>query len=312
VGGLIDRQRGGTLRIMQPIKPLSAVAWLFAAASAAAGVTDPGEEIVVTGTALSRAEARRQATEFVDRVGIVTGQTPAARWIDPVCPRAFGLDAARAAMVEQRLRAHAASVGAKLAKPGCTTNLAVIFTADAGSMVKKIARRSTSTLDEIAPAGRQALLAGAAPIRWWYDTEARGKDGQRNIGMAYAMAGLEEGGALPGGGGTVLQYRSSVVSTLSVRSIRSATIVVDVERAGGVPLAAVGDYAAMVGLAEIRQVDSPPAGSILALFDAAAAPPSLTDRDLALLRGLYAMPLDRLARQHRQMLVGEMLKPAKD
>ncbi|MDO9488738.1 MAG: hypothetical protein Q7J32_10220, partial [Sphingomonadaceae bacterium] len=247
---------------------------------------------------------------FVDRVGIAAGQTPAARLIDPVCPRAFGLDAERAAMVERRVRAHAANVGAKLAKAGCTANLAVIFTADAGSMVKKIARRSTS--DEIAPAGRAALRAVAAPIRWWYDTEARGKDGQRNIGMAYAMAGLEEGGALPGGGGTVLQYRSSVVSTLNVRSIRSATIVVDVERASGVPLAAVGDYAAMVGLAELRRPDPPPAGSILALFDAAAAPPSLTDRDLALLRGLYAMPLDRLARQHRQMLVGRMLKPAKD
>lgn len=295
-----------------PKRAARSLALLLLLPGIAAAADEPDEEILVQGTAVSRAEARRQAAEFVDRVGIVAGQTPAARWIDPVCPRAFGLDAARAAMVERRLRAHAASVGARLAKPGCTANLAVIFTADAGSMVKKITRRSTSTLDEIAPADRAVLRAGAAPIRWWYETEERGKDGQRNIGMAYAMAGLEEGGSLPGGGGTVLQYRSSVVSTMNVRSIRSATIVVDVERASGVPLAAVGDYAALVGLAELRPPDPPPAGSILALFDATAAPPRLTDRDLALLRGLYAMPLDRLARQHRQMLVGRMLRPAKD
>lgn len=295
-----------------PKKIALPIALLLVLASSGVRASQADDEIVVTGSLLNPAEARRQAAEFVDRVGIVAGQTPAARWVDPVCPRAFGLDAARTAMIEQRLRAHAASVGAKLAKVGCTANLAVIFTADAGSMVKKIARRSTSTLGEIGPADREALLAGAAPIRWWYDTEARGKDGQRNTGMAYAMAGLEEGGALPGAGGTLLHYRSSLVSTLNVRSIRSATIVVDVERASGVPLAAVGDYAAMVGLAEVRRPDAAPAGSILALFDAAAAPPGLTERDLALLRGLYAMPLDRLARQHRQMLVGRMLKPAKD
>lgn len=284
---------------------------LVAAAPVAANATEPDEEIVVTGTALSPAEARRQAADFVDRVGVAAGQTPAARWIDPVCPRAFGLDAARTAMVEQRLRAHATDVGAKVAKAGCTANLAVIFTADAGSMVKKIARRSTSTLGEIAPAVRAALVAGDAPIRWWYETEARGKDGQRDIAVPVS-AGLEEGGALPGGGGTFFQYRSSLVSTLSVRSIRSATIVIDVERASGVPLAAVGAYAAMVGLAEVRRPDAAPAGSILALFDTAAAAPGLTDRDVAFLLGLYAMPLDRQARQHRQMLVGRMLKPAKD
>lgn len=287
------------------------IALLITAVPAAAD--EPDEEIVVTGTALSRAEARRQAADFVDRVGIAAGQTPAARWIDPVCPRAFGLDAARAAMVEQRLRAHVTSVGAKVAKAGCTANLAVIFTADAGSMVKKIARRSTSTLGEIGPAGREALVAGDAPVRWWYDTEARGKDGQRQIGMPFLAGGTGEGGApLVPGGDTFVQYRSSVVSTLSVRSIRSATIVVDVERAAGVPLTAVGDYAAMVGLAEVRRPDAVPSGSILALFDKGGSVPGLTDRDLAFLRGLYAMPLDRLARQHRQMLVGRMLKPAKD
>lgn len=275
----------------------------------AAAADAPDEEIVVTGTVLSPAEARRQATEFVDRVGVASGQTPAARWIDPVCPRVFGLDGTRAAQVERRLRAQAAAVGARLATSGCAPNLAVIFTADSGSMVKKIVRRSTTTLSEVEPAGRRELIDGKAPVRWWYDTEARGKDGQRDIAMPFA-AGLEEGGVLPGGsGGTFFQYRSSMVSTLSVRAIRSATIVVDVEQATGVPLAAVGDFAALVGLAEVRRPAAAVPGSILALFEAEQPVRGMTDRDLAFLRGLYAMPLDRLARQHRRMLVERMVKP---
>lgn len=303
------RPLDGTLRIVSTTRKLVPLALLLIAVPLAANGTEP-EEIVVTGTASSPAEARRQAAEFVDSVGVAAGQTPAARWIDPVCPRVFGLDAVRRAEIEQRLRAHAAGVGAKLGKPGCTANLAVIFTADAGSMVKKIAGRSTETLGELAPADRAALVASDAPVRWWYDTEARGKDGQREIGMPFLAGGTDEGGApLVPGGDTFLQYRSSLVSTLSVRSIRAATIIVDVERASGVPLAAVGDYAAMVGLAEVRRPDAAPPGSILALFESPQPVRAITERDSAFLRGLYAMPLDRLARQHRQMLVGRMTKP---
>jgi hypothetical protein len=297
---------------MALLKPLALASALVVAVPVTATTAGPDEEIVVTGKALSPAEARRQAAEFVDRVGVAAGHVPAARFLDPVCPRVFGLDRTRAGQVEQRLRAHAAAVGAKLGKLGCTANLAVIFTADAGSMVKKIAGRSTETLGELAPADRAALVAGDAPVRWWYDTEARGKDGQREIGMPFLAGGTTEGGApLVPGGGTYLQYRSSLVSTLSVRAIRSATVIVDVERASGVPLTAVGDYAAMVGLAEVRQRTAL-AGSILALFDRRQPVRELSDRDRAFLCGLYAMPLDRLARQHRQLLVARMLDPARD
>lgn len=294
---------------MSLFKPLALACALLAAVPVAATSTDPDDEIVVTGKALSPAEARRQAAEFVDRVGVATGQVPAARFLDPVCPRVFGLDPVRTGQVERRLRAHAAAVGARVGRPGCTGNLAVIFTADAGSMVRRIARDSHARLGEVSSADRQALLTGAAPVRWWYDTEARGKDGQREIGMPFLAGGTGEGGApnVPGGG-TFLQYRSSLISTLSVRAIRSATVVVDVERGSGVPLKAVGDYAAMVGLAEVRQRTALP-GSILALFDRRQPVRELTDRDRAFLRGLYTMPLDRLARQHRQMLVARMINP---
>jgi hypothetical protein len=59
----------------------------------------------------------------------------------------------------------------------------------------------------------------------------------------------------------------------------------------------------MVAFAEMRPSEPPPSGSILALFEGESEARDLTGWDLALLRRLYRMPLDREARRHRGELV---------
>src|SRR5690606_27730303 len=103
---------------------------LFAAAPAAG--EDPNS-IIVTGTPDAEREKRKRAAEFVRRAGVAELR-PIARWIDPVCPRAMEVDGAVAEIVEERVREVAAAAGARVAAPGCSTNIAIVFTADGSGL----------------------------------------------------------------------------------------------------------------------------------------------------------------------------------
>ncbi len=268
------------------------------------------DEITVVGTRETPEEARRQAQNYVRQMGIAAGETPAARWVDPICPRAVGVAPAIAAKVEARVRAIAAEHDVPVARPRCRTNIAISFTADAGGLVQRIARRSSRPLAQVPVTDRDALLGGAAPVRWWYETGVRGRDGIPAGDIEPPMAGTNGlGGSYLGSGDQnsfVQHYQSSLVSTQAIRAITGATVVVDVERASGVSLDAVAAYAALVALAEVRARDPAPRGSILALFEGEGGR-DLTVQDRAFLSGLYDLPLDRHARQHRTRLVRALI-----
>lgn len=278
-----------------------------AAAGLAAPTPVPDDEIVVTGERLSPAQARERAVAYVEHIGIATGRESVARWIDPVCPRAIGIAPEHASRVESRLRAIAGEAGVPTAKSGCTPNVTVNFVGDGGAFVRSIAARDHRRLGEVPATLRPALLNGAAPVRWWYLTQVRSRDGDGMNGMDPAfVSGAESGGAtLPSNGesSTMQNYGSSLISTQTSRALRSATVVVDTIRADGATLDSIAAYAAMVAFAEIIPRDTPLDGSILGLFGNAAAPRSLTKLDQTFLRELYSLPLDRKARQQRGRLV---------
>ena len=98
-----------------------------------------------------------------------------------------------------------------------------------------------------------------------------------------------------------------MISTFGVRTIVDANVVVDLDRAEGRSLQAVAAYAAFVAFAEVRPSEPPPAGSILGMFRDEQQARGLTDWDMAFLRALYQIPLDRRARRHRGMLVRDMV-----
>jgi hypothetical protein len=103
------------------------------------------------------------------------------------------------------------------------------------------------------------------------------------------------------------QYNSgSQVRTPTVRSLYGATVIVDVTKATGTRLKAITDYAAMVAFAEMN-ASNPPPDSILGLFQPDGVESSLTDWDMAFLKSLYRMPLDRRSRIQRGHLVEALL-----
>ena len=279
------------------------------------------QQIVVAGERLPIPIARARAEAFIQSTGIASGSTPTARWVDPVCPRVLGLNEAGTRAAEARIRAVAADAGVPMAPAPCDSNLVVSFTNDGAALVREIERRSPSRLAQVPLSARDALLNGSAPIRWWYTSETRGRDNESNQRVASGAGQFSTGrvgaGAANEGGNfgteapTAVHYTNSIVSTLTTRALVSAGVVIDQNRVMGMRLRALADYAALVALAEIRSQDFSGQGSVLNLFDQQGATAGMTAQDMAFLRALYRMPLDREARRHRAHLVGEMVATAR-
>ncbi|HEX8387646.1 MAG TPA: hypothetical protein VF636_01400 [Sphingomonas sp.] len=286
-----------------------AVCALIASGSASAQMRSDAD-VVVIGERLTPDQIERETAEFIKRVGVASGHTPAARWTTPVYPQVLGLAPEHAPIVEAKIREVAKEVGVGLARPDCRRgNLTVSFVQDAGGVVRAIARKAPGNLDQTRGAARDALMDPARPIRWWYKTGVSGDGGMAQMSAAppWVRGGISPGAPLPqNADSTFLQeYGSSIISSKAKRGLLSASVVVDADRAEGLPLDTVASYAALVGLAEIRPHDPPPPGSILAT--ATLKPVHPTARDLAFLRALYRLPLDRVARVHRGGLLRAMV-----
>ncbi|MBL0965797.1 MAG: hypothetical protein IBJ05_02990, partial [Blastomonas sp.] len=182
----------------------------------------------------------------------------------------------------------------------------------ARATARRVASRNPVTFNEVPQHARDALINGDAPVRWWYSTALGSSDG---VSVAPQISGPEALGAgseqsdwllgVPG----VRGFRPSVVQTQIVRSLQSATVIVDINRAQGLPLDSVADYAAMVALAELQPWD-PPTDSLLALFASGGSQAKLTDFDLSFLKGLYDIPAARAGWQQRRMLVARIIRDA--
>lgn len=260
-------------------------------------------------------QIRSRAAEFIRGTGVASGDTPAARWVDPVCPRVLGLSEEGGRAAERIMRGIAEDAGIPLAPASCDSNVVVTFTADAPALMRQINRRSPARLSQVALTARETLMSGTMPVRWWYLTETRGRDAPtaRDTSGTQAVtvplnAGAGAGAGLAGAAPTVMHYENSLISTLSTRVLTSASVVIDQDSVMGMRLGTLAAYAALVAFAEIRTPDTAPEGSILGAFSSQSGPRALTVQDRAFLRALYRMPLDRQARRHRALLVGEMVE----
>jgi hypothetical protein len=280
-------------------------------------VTQGDSPIVIDGVRLTPEEARQRAVAFIRGAGIAGGDTQVARWVDPVCIDAVGIGERHAQMVEARMRRIAEAAGIAVGAPDCRPNVEVRFTADSNEELRRFQASAPRRLSQVSGAERQRLFAATAPVRWWYSTALRSRD---NLGPVSApplwvslanRSGTGPGSGMPTGVPGTLQYNSSMVSSQAFRVLEGATVIVDISRFERMPLDAVAAYAAMVALAEIRQSEFESQGSILGLFARQGAmPQALTEWDMALLRALYRLPLDRDARRHRGILLRDLLAAA--
>ena len=271
------------------------------------------DTIIVRGTRIDPGQARERAVDFVKRTGVANGQQQVARWIIPICVKVFGLTTPQAVRIEDAMLDIAYEANMPVAGPGCQPNVTVTFAPDAGEVVRHIYAKKPQQLREVSQSEREQLLNGEAPVRWWYATEMMDREGMRsnNISAPWLTAGEGTGApvSLPTVDGvtTTQQYNSgSNVRTPTVRSLFGATVVVDAGKAGNTPVDAIAAYSAMVAFAEMN-ASAPPPDSILGLFQPSSVETSLTDWDMAFLKSLYRMPLDRRSRIQRGHLVEALL-----
>jgi hypothetical protein len=291
-------------------RPLALAALGLALAAAQAPGSDCADQSVTIGAILPEKAARDLAVDFVKATGVASGETPAARWIAPVCPEVLGLEDIGKRAAEAKIRRVAAAAGADVAAEGCRRNIIVSFTSDGAALARAVVEREPWRVANLSPRAKSAVLTGSVPIRWLYSTETRARNGGAPTTSSNAAqsgpathAGSGAGSSIGGDMPTLMHYESSVLSTLTNRVLTSAIVIVDTDQAMGRRLDALAAYAALVALAEIRNAEAAPAGSILTLFESSAPPRDLTTQDLGFLRALYRLPLDRQAMQHRGLLV---------
>lgn len=267
------------------------------------------KSIVVTGERVPREEARKQAVEYIRRAG-VSELHPVARWTMPICPKVSGVEPKIAAIITERVRETALEAGARVADKGCAANIAIYFTNDGETTANNIHRKSPALFGQMSPDVRDRLLTGTDAIRWWHTTQIASRDGvpAGSAPMPWVKIDGGEGGGSAIGGDNLSHYGSSLVSTQAIRTLSTASIIVDVEKATGYSLDAIASFAAMVALAELDGDPPPPDGSILGLFAKERERRDLSAQDSALLKAIYTMPLDREAGQHRRRLIGALIR----
>jgi hypothetical protein len=267
---------------------------------------DDDSEIVVSGTA----EDINRARNYIQALQVSSFNVQAARWADPICVGVTGTSPAIAERLAGRINAAASQIGAKRGEAGCKPNLLVIFARDASDYMAQMRRTSAAQLQEI-PKRREAFTFGkTAPIRWWYSTDVMGADGRPLTAGGTGLVACGGPCALPSLNSNVRSqntYSSSIVRAPTVRHIKSAVVVIDVPLAAGRSVDSLGDYAALVSLAELWPDNSTvPAGSILGLFSAppsaAGEAPLLGTMDRRFLCELYRLPLDRSGQYHKGTL----------
>lgn len=300
------------MRTTRRLAPLPLL--LLAIPFAAAAQPQVGDTIVVKGTRIDPRQARQRAVDFVRSTGVANGQKQVARWVVPICIKVIGLTTPQSARVTGLMLGIAREANIRVARVDCEPNITVTFAPDAGQVVRHIHARKPQQLTELSNSEREQLLNGKAPVRWWYATQMLDREGvqSNNISAPWITAGEGSVGteiSLPTVDGvtTTQQYNSgSNVRTPTVRSLYGATVVVDAAKAGSTSVDAIAAYAAMVAFAEMRAAEPPP-DSILGLFEPESAETSLTDWDMAFLKSLYRMPLDRRSRIQRGHLVEALL-----
>lgn len=256
------------------------------------------EDVVVDARRLDEA-----AEAYVDLVAAPVRRRGLARWKDGVCVGVANLEPALAQALADRVSDVARSLDLRAHEPECHPSVIIVATTDAARFAADfVARRprlfrvGATGMDRGSAALRDFTSADRA-VRWWHvSLPVDSETGLTVVRMPGWVAGS---GAAPAGEGfsSVQDYapRTAVnapsrLNTQYVDVLKRVFIIVDVDRLNGASVEQLGDYLAMVAMAQVDpEGDTSHFDTILNLFDdPATAPAGLTGWDRAYLAGLYA------------------------
>ncbi|WP_166041606.1 hypothetical protein [Sphingosinicella sp. YJ22] len=259
---------------------LVAIALMLSAPAAAQDEPPPASsEIVVTGAR----EREQQVREFVTALTPAprTGSIP--RFIDEVCPLVVGLVPAQRIAVADRIRAVGGEVGMPVAGANCAPNLFVVVTRDKRAFVETLARRRPESFAMMTALQIRRLARSPGPA------------------VAWQLEGMVDSDGIPLYWDSDLNaYRNqsfdaaSRIRATSRLAFDAAILVVETESLDGLTPIQLGDYAAMRLLAKVDPARLPASTpptilNVLTTPMGSPVPITMTNWDLAFLRGLYGV-----------------------
>lgn len=241
------------------------------------------EDVIVDGRPVAAV-----AQAFVEAVAAPARRRGLARWYGSVCVGVVNVRPEVAQPLIDHVSNVALDLGLRTRQPGCQPNIVIVFADDATEMATALVahdRRAfhlgVGGLDR----GKVALAAFEAsdrPVRWWHvSMPTLGANGGRAIRMPGDTAPIY----VPGEG--IVNRGRPITDALG-----KVIVVVDIDQIQQTSLAQLGDYLAMVTLAQVDLESSTGNfDSVLNLFERPTQTAGLTEWDQSYLDVLYdALP----------------------
>ncbi len=260
------------------------------------------EDVVVDARRLDEA-----TEEYVDLVAAPARRRGLARWKDGMCVGVVNLESGVAQYLADRVSDVARELGLRAHEPDCHPSVLIVATTGgAGFTEAFVAQRPR--LFRVGGAGMDRgsarlrdFVGGDRPIRWWHvSMPVHRETGDRVVRLPGDVAGSGANANGPSAQEYAPANRISAPSRLNDQTediLLRVFIVLDVDRLNGASLEQIGDYVALVAMAQVDS-DAETGGfdTILNLFDdPVTAPTGLTGWDRAYLHGLY----DRRSQTYR-------------
>ena len=259
-----------------------------------------GEEIVISGIR----DQLKLIDTYVDGLTVSVSDDPLARYQPGVyCPAVLGLGAARNAQIAARMRAVAAAAGVKPAGPGCRTSALVIFADDKESFLAAFRREHPLYFTRLRGEEPPRTEEEGPAVAWHLvqELDPQGMPVQRTDESGPAIVSSSTGGS------RLLSMIQPVVAMSVVVVERRALI--------GLTATQIADYVLVRTLSDraLKGSDVPRTLTILRALDApigTAVPSSLTELDLAYLKGRYSGDPSRYGPSQRAAIRRSMKRAA--
>lgn len=278
--------------------------------------SEPIDEVIVRGRRMSevRAELQKYVQEFVGKVSAPAAGRGFARWNRRVCVGVHNLRPDAAQYIVDRISKEALELGLDPGEPGCAPEVIIIFTTDAQKLAEYLVKHNKRLfLPGMGEGGmarnRDALDAFAQsdkPVRWW----ATSMPVDARLGQVATATEADRGAPAVAG-----EVRAPVVTVLGPSRVHSGVVdalshvivIVDGSKLHGTTWEQLGDYLAVVSLAQVRFEADPSAfDTILNLFSNPKAYSGLTDWDRSYLKTLYLLDQERTPAVQTINFVGQM------
>jgi hypothetical protein len=265
------------------------------------------DEIEVRGRRMDEIEfdLHRFVMDFVLEVTAVPPGRGIARWQRSVCVGVHNLENTAAQYLVDRISLLAMEVGLEPGEPGCTPQVMIIFTTDADEVATRMVEQDRRLFRPVAGlAGMNldlealdAFMRSDKPVRWWHvslPVDAR-------TGVAAIQTSSADGPP------TIAIAGPSRIYSGIRDDLQRVIIIADASKLSGMSWQQLGDYLAVISLAQVDPKANPAAfDSILNLFSTPQYYSGLTDWDRSYVRALYEFDQERNPRLQRGGLVSQM------